>query len=75
MKITSQPTSLRTIRPGDNDWYLVDGSMIAARASIEISDECPFTYKSIILQAIESGWLKSVATVKDTELFWEEFSK
>ena len=68
-------SSLRTINKSDPKFILSDGLIIAPRAGIEISNECPSEYKLIITTCVENGWLKPFATVKDTELFWEEFSK
>lgn len=48
---------------------------MAPRAGFEITNECPSSYKLIINECLSKGWLKPVATVKDTELFWEEFQK
>ena len=48
---------------------------MAPRAGFEINDKCPREYKLIINECLANGWLKPVATIKDTELFWEEFSK
>jgi hypothetical protein len=68
-------SSLRTINKGDPKFILRDGLIVAPRAGIEISNECPREYRLIIATCMEKGWLKSFATVKDNELFWEEFSK
>jgi len=68
-------SSLRTVRPGDSNWLLKDTVIVAPRAGFEIKNECPREYLSIIHECINNGWLRPVATVRDTELFWEEFSK
>ena len=71
----SYQTSLRTVRPGDPDFCVWDGSMIAGRAGVEISNKCPSEYKEILNKAIINGWVTPIAVVKDSELFWQEFSK
>lgn len=75
MKIIANKTSLRTIRQGDPKFILVDGMIASPRADFEINHHCPKEYKSIIVECINNGWLKPVATVKDHELFWEELQK
>lgn len=75
MNIETTQSSLRTIKKGDPKFILRDGFKIAPRAGVEISNECPREYRLIIATCMEKGWLKPFATVKDTELFWEEFSK
>lgn len=54
---------------------IADGLVMAPRAGFEISDKCPREYKLIINECLSNGWLKPVATIKDSELFWEEFAK
>ena len=68
-------SSLRTIKKGDPNFMLKDGFVITPRAGFDINQSCPKEYRMIILECINNGWLQPVATVKDTELFWEEFSK
>jgi hypothetical protein len=72
-KITQ--TSLRTIKPGEPKWLIRDGFLVSPRAGFEISNSCPYEYRMVIDECLRNGWLKPVATVKDNELFWEEFSK
>lgn len=75
MTFNVQTSSIRTIRKGEKGFMLIDGMVVMPRAGFEISRSCPSEYKQIISQCIDNGWLKSVAYVKDHELFWEEFSK
>lgn len=75
MTFNVQTSSIRTIRKGEKGFMLVDGMVVMPRAGFEISRSCPSSYKQIIAECIDNGWLKSVAYVKDHELFWEEFSK
>ena len=75
MTFTNKPSSLRTINDDDPKFVIYDGLMMAKRAGFEISNDCPNQYKDIITLCINMRWLKLVATVKDNELFWEEFSK
>jgi hypothetical protein len=75
MKITTRQTCIRTLRKGDSKFTITDGLVQAPRAGFEIDQRCPSEYRIIIQQAIEYGWLKPIANVKDNELFWEEFSR
>lgn len=73
MKVTTRQTCIRTIKSDDPKFYITDGMVTAPRAGFEISQSCPNEYKMIIMQALQYGYLKQVANVKDTELFWESF--
>ena len=75
MKIEIKQSAFRTIKQGDPKFMLVDGMVTVPRAGFEINQRCPNEYKLILLDCIKNGWLSPVATVKDNELFWEEFSK
>ena len=75
MTFNIKPSSLRTIRLGEPKFLIAEGLVMAPRAGFEISNECPREYRLIISECLSRGWLKPVATVKDSELFWEEFSK
>lgn len=75
MGYKTKTSSLRTIKQGDPKFTLQDGMVVAPRAGFEINTSCPREYKMIISECINNGWLRPVATVKDSELFWEEFSK
>jgi len=75
MTFKVEQSTIRTIRKGEKGFMLVDGLTVMPRAGFEISRSCPQSYKQIISECIDNGWLKSVAYVKDSELFWEAFSK
>lgn len=73
MKITTKQSCIRTIKSDDPKFYIQDGFITAPRAGFEIANSCPNEYKMIIMQALQYGWIKPVANLKDTELFWENF--
>lgn len=75
MTFKVEQSSVRTIRRGEKGFMLADGVTIMPRAGFEISRSCPREYAQIISQCIDNGWLKPVAYVKDTELFWEAFKE
>jgi len=67
----SYKTSLRTIRPGDPNFLVKDGSIMATRAGVEISNKCPSEYKELMNIAIINGWVSPLAVVRDAELVWD----
>lgn len=75
MTFTIKQTTIRTIKQSDPKFNIVDGMVMAPRAGFEIGLGCPKEYKMIISECIGRGWLRPIANVKDTELFWEEFQK
>jgi hypothetical protein len=68
MNITFKTTMIRTLRPGDKGFTIIDGFMTSPRASFEISNSCPAEYKSIFITAINAGWLKPVAHMHEREV-------
>jgi hypothetical protein len=64
-------SKIRTVRQGDPKFMLSDGLVISPRAGFEISKSCPSEYKSIIITAVNAGWIKPVANMFDTELTME----
>lgn len=71
MKIKTSQTCIRTVKQGDPLWLIKDGPIISARAGFEISRNCPTHILVAIGEAIEYGYLKPVAFMKDTEQTWE----
>ena len=63
-------SQIRTLRPGDRNFQIVDGFSVATRASFEISNSCPKEYKSILITAINAGWIKPVANLTERELIF-----
>ena len=59
---------IQTIRQGDPKFMLTDGLMICPRAGFEINAKCPESYKQVIAECIDNGWLKPVAHVHGKEL-------
>jgi hypothetical protein len=67
-KIKTTQTKIKTIRQSDLEFTLTDGFITCPRAGFEISGSCPIEYKSIIIQALQYGYLKPVAHVYGKEL-------
>jgi len=67
MNITVTRSNVKTIRPGDPHFRITNGLVVASRAGFELSNSCPREYKSIMLQAMNAGWIKPIACVTDEE--------
>ena len=57
----------KTLRPGDSDFVIQDGFLLASRAGFEISNNCPREYRLIIAECVNNGWLTPVANMLDYE--------
>lgn len=68
MSIELTKSKLIKLGPGDKNFLLSDGVAIAGRSAIEISVDCPSHVEFTILQAVERGWLKSIAYVPAEDL-------
>ena len=76
MMYTTSKHAVKTLRPGDEDFtFSPDGIQLVPRASFEISNNCPAEYRSIFITAINAGWLKPVAHMRDTEYTMELLRK
>jgi len=67
MNITTTRSNVKTLRPGDPHFIITNGLSVAGRAGFELSNSCPKEYKSILLQAVNAGWIKPFACVTDEE--------
>lgn len=68
--ITSHNSKIRTLRPGNKNFNIIDGMVIAPRAGFEISNRCPENYKDLIVECINHGWIKPVANVTEGEMIF-----
>jgi hypothetical protein len=75
MTFTFQKSNIRSIRPGDENFTINDGIVVASRAGFEISNSCPREYKSILITAMNAGWIKPVANVTERELIFMGLTK
>ena len=71
VKIIAHRSTIKTIRRGDKNWLLTSGSVICPRAGFEINPDCPDSYKSVLRQCIDNGWILPVAHIHDSELAWD----
>lgn len=75
MFLTETKSKIKAIRPGDEDFILIDGLTLTSRAGFEIDKTCPYEYKLIITECINKGWLKPIAYRPVHEEFLEEITK
>jgi len=70
MNITCRQSQIRTIKPGDKNFIITDRFTQANRAGFEISNNCPKEYRSILITALNAGWVKPIANVTERELLF-----
>ena len=75
MTFTTHQSTVRTLKPGDCNFRIIDGMVITSRAAIEISKNCPRRYVEIIEDCVKNGWLKPIANVTERELLFMGLSK
>ena len=61
-------SNIRKITSNDAMFRLSDGLTTSTRAGFEVSQSCPAEYKSILITAINAGWIKPVAYMYDYEM-------
>lgn len=71
----SERTKIKTIRSTDPDFTICDGVVITPRAGFEISANCPYEYKLIIIECMNKGWLSPIAYQPTHEEFMEKLTK
>lgn len=72
MTLLTQKSKIKTVKQGDRLWHINDGLVMTPRAGFEIKKECPNTYKDVIAECVNRGWLQPVAFMRDDEYIWEE---
>ena len=75
MNFTTTEKTIKTIRKDDPDFTIDNGIIMAPRAGFEISNKCPSTYKLMIVEAINNGWLNPIAYMKESEYTWEKLGE
>jgi hypothetical protein len=70
MNITSRKSQIRTLKQGDKNFRIIDGMVTAPRAGFEISNNCPKEYQSILITALNAGWIKPIANITERELIF-----
>jgi hypothetical protein len=64
----------KILKQGEADFCFVDGMKLVPRAGLELSEDCSTYFKSMLIEAINRGWIKSVARVPDVEYTWEKIA-
>ncbi len=75
MNFTFSESKIKTIQPGHKHFMIRTGLTLAPRASFEISRSCPNEYKTILMQAVNAGWLKPIAHVTSEEYMVMQLSQ
>jgi hypothetical protein len=70
MTFTLHDSKIHTIKPGNRNFQIMSGLVVASRAAFEISENCPRRYGEAIETAINNGWLIPVANVTERELLF-----
>ena len=71
------PNPIKTLtRKSDPDSFFIKGQItMTPRAGFEINEKCPETYRAIIADCINRGWLVPVAYMTEKEYAWMNLSK
>jgi hypothetical protein len=73
MFISNKSKPYRKIRSREKHFHFSpDGIQMVSRAGIEISQRCPETYKYLVLECINHGWIRPVAYMPEEEVMWHE---
>lgn len=75
MNISTRQSQIRKIERNDPRFMIYDQFVTVPRAGFEISKSCPNEYRSILLQAVNAGWIKPVAHVTERELIFMGLTK
>jgi hypothetical protein len=76
MYITKSNSKIKTYLQDSNDFHFSpDGISLVPRAALQINSKCPDSYKRIILECINNGWLTRIANQPIHEHFMEELTK
>jgi len=64
-------SNIKTIRPGDVAFNVTDGIYSSPRAGFELAVGMPNTYREVVMECIQRGWLKPVAYALEKEYIWD----
>ena len=70
MKLTTKQSTVRMLTKDDKAFTIKDKSsmIIWQRAGIQISDDTPNDIREVLILAVQRGWVKPVAYMKESEL-------
>jgi len=75
MNITTRQSQIKRLDRTDRRFIIYDDFVAVPRAGFEISKTCPGEYRSILMQAVQAGWIKPVAHVHERELLFMGLSE
>ena len=75
MTFTVHHSQIRTLKPGDPNFRIVDGLVTAPRAGFEISPNCPAELQKLLMECWGNGWIKPIAYVSERELIFMGLTK
>ena len=75
MIFTTTDKTIKTIRQSDPDFMLNNGIQIVPRSAIEFSELCPTSLVLQVQDAIDKGWIRPVAYMKESEFVWEKLGE
>ena len=64
-------SKIKTLRKGDVGFMLNDGVITSPRAGFELVIDMPNTYREVVIECINRGWLKPVAYALEKEYIWD----
>ncbi len=67
---TAHRTCVRKIKPGDPNFDITDNFIIYPRALIQIDQNCPAYYATVINECIKQGWIIPVAYMTEREMMF-----
>jgi len=75
MTFKTHKTQIHTLKPGNPNFVIIDGLIVAPRAGFEISKDCPYNHLQILQTCIDKGWIKPVAHITERELLFMGLSQ
>jgi hypothetical protein len=75
MTFKTHQSRIRTIKPGDPRFHIVDKFVTSPRAGFEISQRCPDNYRDLLQECIGQGWIKPIAHMHERELLFMGLSQ
>jgi hypothetical protein len=74
MTFTVHKRLVRTIQAGEPDFNIIDGIAVYPRAEIVVMPGAPANVATTLNWAIEQGYIRCAANVKDYELMMDRLS-
>lgn len=74
MSFVERKSIVRTIQAGEPDFNIIDGMVVYPRAEIVVMPGAPTNVATTLNWAIEQGYIRCAANVKDYELMMDRLS-